>query len=226
MSIGNTAILFFSRTQHDEFSAKSLGVNKNHFGSLYKFFTGKSLSTARNTGLPVIESYSDQQHGKTFSERLTNELQLVASQGFENVIIIGNDTPDLTCDDILLANDQLLEGKHVLGKDKRGGVYLIGLNLSDFDLSLFDQVRWNSSLVYDQLCKELAVVYELAPKIDINHLQDIRALLRQSGVLTRGTISFLRSFLSSVELIAINLNPVALRVIPLPTHRGPPATSY
>lgn len=225
MSTVKTAILFFSRTQHDEFSAKSLGVNRKRFDSLYKFFTNKTLSTAKDTGLPVIESYSNRQQGRTFSERLTNELQLVARQGFESVIIIGNDTPGLSSEDILLASNQLSEGRHVLGKDNRGGAYLIGLNLRDFDFSFFDHIRWNSSSVHDQLKGALGAVYELATKTDINHLQDIQELIRKTNVLSRGAIIFLRTFLSGVNRITVNLNLVELNVIPLPTYRGPPALS-
>lgn len=226
MSTGKTAILFFSRTQHDEFNAKSLGFSRNSFGSLYKFFTNKVLGTAGETGLPVIESYSNRQQGTTFNERLTNELQLVAKQGFENVIIIGNDAPGLSREDILLANDQLSEGKHVLGKDNRGGAYLIGLNLGEFDFSLFDHVRWNSNSVHDQLKESLDAVYELASKADINHHRDFQELIGKTNVLSRGAITFLRTFLSEVNRIAVNLSLAELSVIPLPTYRGPPALSH
>ena len=226
MSNGSTAILFFSRTQHDEFSAKPLGIKRSCFGSLYKFFTNRTLSTAKNTGLPLIESYSDQQKGRTFSERLLNELQLVANKGFEKVIIIGNDTPNLSSEDILLAQDQLSQGKHVLGKDKRGGTYLIGLNLSEFDYSLFNRVKWHSNAVHDQLLEQLDSVYELTAKTDINHLADIRGLFNEPTILTRGVIAFLLTFLGRINHPNVDFSATSISVIQLPAYRGPPSVSY
>ena len=222
MTTGNTAILFFSRTQQDEFCAKSLGLNRNRFGRLFKFFTNKALATARQTGIPVIESYSDQQQGQTFSERLTNELQSVAKQGFENVIIIGNDAPGLSREDLELANHQLGQGKNVLGKDKRGGDYLIGISLRHFDLSLLKQIEWHSSAVHRQLSEQLSSVYELAQKTDINNVRDIKQLIRTVSELTSGAIAYLRQLFFRTHLPVSNYSFIGTSVVTRPAHRGPP----
>lgn len=222
MTSGNTAILFFSRTQQDEFCAKSLGLNRNRFGDLFRFFRNKALATARQTGIPVIESYSDQQQGQTFSERLTNELRSVADQGFDNVIIIGNDAPGLSLEDLLLANRQLGQGKNVLGKDKRGGAYLIGISLRDFDLSLLKQIEWHSSSVYRQLSEQLSSVYELAQKTDINNVLDIKQLIRTVSEITSAAIAYLRTLFFSIHQSVSIYNFIGTSVVTRPAHRGPP----
>ncbi|OEK05438.1 TIGR04282 family arsenosugar biosynthesis glycosyltransferase [Roseivirga misakiensis] len=195
MSIGNTAILFFSRTQHDEFKAKTFGLRKARFADLYKFLVKKSLNTAKSTGLPVIEIYSDQQEGSDFGERLTAALKTVSDRGYSKVIVIGNDAPELTVNDILTADKQLSAGKQALGKDRRGGAYLIGLDITKDYNSVIKDVDWGSHKIYEQLSSKLGEVYELDRKIDLNYKQDIRLLICHQHQLTRGVLKFFKSFI-------------------------------
>ena len=62
----------------------------------------------------------------------------VAAEGYENVVVIGNDAPSLNTQILQRAISQLEKGRHVLGRDEHGGCYLIGLKTTDTD---FDQFR-------------------------------------------------------------------------------------
>ncbi|OEK00068.1 hypothetical protein BFP97_00415 [Roseivirga sp. 4D4] len=186
MPSDKTAVLFFSRTLNDEFGAKSLGLNRKRFSSLYKFFVNRTLQTVKDSGLPLIEFYSNQQVGNTFNERLVHSLRVVAEQGFQNVIIIGNDTPELSVDDLMRADKALQKGQNVLGRDSHGGVYLMGLNLDEAKSIDFKAIQWHSSFVYQQLCDQLEGVFILEAKSDLNTLEDFNVVLRLRTRLSRG----------------------------------------
>ncbi|MFY0592853.1 DUF2064 domain-containing protein [Roseivirga sp.] len=224
MAIGKTAILFFSRTQQDEHKAKTFGLSDSHFANLYKFVVNKALSTAYATGLNVIESYSDQQKGNSFNERLIHALKQVSEQGYKRVIVIGNDSPELTTDDVLIAEKQLANGCHVLGKNKRGGVYLIGIDFESFDLSRLAEVRWNSNAVFTQLKLQLESIYELAIKHDLNERSDIRDLIKSKNGLGRGIFTFLLNLLRSLTILQFRGQRLSHQKLQVAlSYRGPPS---
>ncbi len=195
MASDKTAVLFFSRTLNDEFGAKSLGLNRKRFSSLYKFFVNRTLQTVRDSGLPLIEFYSNQQVGNTFNDRLVHSIRVVAEQGFQNVIIIGNDTPELSVDDLLSADKALQKGQNVLGRDSHGGVYLMGLNLNESKSIDFKAVQWHSGFVYQQLSDQLEGTLTLEAKSDLNTLKDFNAVLRLGTQLSRGIRQSLKRIL-------------------------------
>ncbi len=226
MSTGKTAVLFFSRTLNDEYGAGSFGLNRKGFSKLYKFFVNKTLKTVEEAGLPLIEAYSDQQVGDTFNERLTHSLALVTQKGFERVIIIGNDSPELSVSDIHSADHALDNGQSALGRDARGGVYLIGLDLSKIDSSTLAGIQWHSTSVYDQLSLQLGDVYKLTDKRDINKIEDLRVLLKCTSALSQGVRKFLKLIL--VSLITVTRGYQLIEHLILQNHldRGPPHRAH
>ena len=222
MSTGKTAVLFFSRTLNDEFSAKPLGIDKHRFSSIYKFFVNRSLNSAKETGLPVLESYSDQQKGSSFGERLINSLESVKAKGYENVIVIGNDAPELVSKDIHFAEEQLTEGYHVLGKNHRGGAYLIGLKLTDLYVPSLEQIDWNSQFVFEQLSDLLGLISELKAKNDVNSIKDILIILRKSDWLKRSVLAFISGLLTPIFRVKVCLNFHATSLLENQNRRGPP----
>lgn len=226
MSSDQTAVLFFSRTLNDEFGAKSFGLNQRGFSALYKFFVNKTLQTVRSSGLPLIEFYSDRQVGNTFNERLTHSLRVAAEEGFTNVIIIGNDTPELSADDLLNAEKALEQGHDVLGQDAHGGVYLIGLVLGKSKSVDFRAVQWHSRNVYKQLSDQLECVFELSAKNDLNTLSDFKALLRFPTTFSRGLRFYLKRILFQKYRFEGLFIWVKIFATDTPIVRGPPSFVY
>ena len=222
MSFGKTAVLFFSRTLNDEYGAGSFGLNRKGFSTLYKFFVNKALKTVEEAGLPLIEAYSNQQVGDTFSERLIHSLKSVSDKGFERVIIIGNDAPQLSVDDMLSAETALNEGVNVLGKDKRGGVYLIGLDLKTFNSAHLQRVQWHSTHVYRQLSKLLGDAYELSERYDINRISDLKSLMNVRGTLTLGIRRFLKLIITFQHKISQKHLIIKFFIFEDHLDRGPP----
>lgn len=222
MSQGNTAILFFSRTLNDEFHAKSFGLTRKRFARLYRFFINKTLGTARASGIPVIEAFSNEQVGNSFAEKLINALEHVKSKGFRHVIIIGNDTPELSVSDLQIAEKALASGKQVLGKDERGGTYLIGLDLESIQLSRLSDIEWHSAKVYAQLRSLMGSIYELGLLTDLNKYKDVLTFITNASALSRNVLRFFRRLFSTSTFDGLVIGQYHAFQIAICGRRGPP----
>lgn len=142
-----TAILVFLQDESKDASNKRLtpknniGANQWVFSKLNSFV--KQVSAA--TQLPVF--YSNQlisKSSKPFGIQLSEAIQLVFEQGFAKVICIGNDCLALNKAKLLEAAEKLNNSETVLGPDRRGGVYLLGVSKDSFEPSTFENLAWQS----------------------------------------------------------------------------------
>lgn len=135
-----TAILLFAQSARVDAISKSLvdvavmDVLNNHV-----------LKTVRNSGLDYYHFTEKEQRGESFGSRFKNSIEDVFKLGYTSVICIGNDTPLLSVDLIHKAANSLFKGNSVLGKSQDGGLYLIGLNRSQFQAQTFENLPWQSS---------------------------------------------------------------------------------
>ena len=131
-------------------------------------------------GIPAIELGHELQSGNTFAEKMCEGLKMLFAQGFEQLIVIGNDCPQLEAEDLLQAKEELLAGKSVIGFEKDGGAYLFAISKDDFDEAAFLQLPWQSGglglALFEQLSasKELIVLEE---KEDIDNVEDLLFLI-------------------------------------------------
>jgi len=119
-----------------------------------------------------------QQAGKNIGERMFNAFSNAFEQGYENVVLIGSDTINLTPEVINTALNQLQQSDLVLGPAKDGGYYLIGLNKPI--KQIFENKEWSTNKVLIQTLKDcyemdlkLKLVRELA---DLDRFEDFRFL--------------------------------------------------
>jgi hypothetical protein len=118
---------------------------------LLEAFNFKVTSLLISTGLPHFKIDERMQRGASFGARLRNAIADVFSQGFEKVIIIGNDCIELKRHHLLEANIKLQTNDFVLGADFNGGAYLIGISKSVFDANKFEAVSWQKRSVFNEL---------------------------------------------------------------------------
>lgn len=138
-----TAILFFSNSVEEEARRKHLlSGNKNR--ELLKALRTKSLNTLRESDFPVFEYSEKHQTGSTFGERISNAMEEVFAQGYDRLICVGSDCPELSLANIQQANNSLETDDLVLGPDFRGGVFLIGIRKEAFEKRSFSELKWNS----------------------------------------------------------------------------------
>ncbi len=183
MNFRSTAILLFTRSAKEEAAFKRVSGKKRLNKRFFKTLIDQTRKTARATGLPLFTA--DHQHGNTFGERLTHALQEVFDQGFERVITIGNDSPELTPEILLHAANALDHHELVLGPAKDGGTYLIGLHKYAFDQHALAKLNWSGEFSFRDLMnfaqgKELSTFVgdELQ---DIDDRRGLNFLLNVSG---------------------------------------------
>lgn len=225
--INNTAILFFSRNLKEEFLAKNVGLKINEFSNLFNFLVHKTRKTIGQTNIPVKELFSDEQVGDSFGERFVNGVSSLFSEGFSNVIVVGNDAPELSSEDLLWVEKRLENGKNVLGKDIHGGAYLIGFSKKDFCADAFLKISWNTSLVFEQL-KVLLSSEELDKHlIDLNKRSDFEDIIKHGFYLSRAFRHILKAIFGS-NTLQVNFNfslPKSLQFNQAEL-RGPPSFSF
>ncbi len=219
-----TCVLFFTRTPHQESKYKQLFGRKRQNLRAFSLLHQQTKQTLRQSGLTFQEFTETQQRGETFGERLTTGIQALFRQGYQNLIIVGNDCPDLTVDDLLEADAALKSGKQVVGADHKGGAYLIGLRKSVFDPTGFQALPWQRSQLIAALSDYLQAttsLFTLSIKRDLNSHQQIVNWL--SGSHQSSLLASLRGLLSPTWIFTfdlINLQPS--RPDQTITFRGPP----
>jgi glycosyltransferase A (GT-A) superfamily protein (DUF2064 family) len=179
------ALIFFSRTSVDEAKYKSWfnGKTKNHHAA--SLLINKAECSIQKSGIPVYHFHEQNQKGDTFGERIANAYQEVFDMGYEQVISVGNDCPDLEHINWKQISINLSKGKSVLGPDARGGAYLIGIQRKYFDKSKFETLSWQKNILYQELsllCEQCTDLVELNQYRDINTFYDIQLLYKEKIV--------------------------------------------
>ena len=153
MKIEKTAILIFANSAHQE------AVNKPFCKSsaLFDLLNKETIQKVKRSGLPYFLFSEEEQIGETFGERYTNAIQFVYDQGFENVITIGNDTPQLQTSQLIETARKLEDTPIILGPSKDGGYYMMGLNKSQFNFESFLNLPWQTSQLTKHISRLLAV---------------------------------------------------------------------
>lgn len=100
-------------------------------------------------GIILIE-----QKGNNLGERITNAFDFAFREN-STVVMIGTDSPTFPARYIAQAFAALeTQAEIVLGKSADGGFYMIGLRRKPLP-EIFDGVEWSSSLVFEQILKNI-----------------------------------------------------------------------
>ncbi len=190
-----TAILVFSLSSKEELKRKKIKSGDKLFSALSKH----TLETVRKTKLPFFHISGKEQVGNSFGKRFNNAIQSVFEKGFEQVITIGNDTPQLKPSHIQKTVKHLSKNKVVLGPSVDGGFYLMGLHKTVFDSANFESLPWQTSLVRHQLKLNLScyeIGFELLETLyDIDDIHDLKVILKFSKQLTFQVFNLIQSLL-------------------------------
>jgi len=176
----HTALLLFARRPEREGQVKSLieGSNERLWQILYQ----RTLATAKAIGLPVVLVDERQQRGDTFGERLKHAFHDTFQTGYQRVILIGSDVPDLRAEHLLRSAHSLNHRDWVLGPDRRGGAYLIGCTKEAFYRSqTLDCLPWQSDRILHHftgfLLRQGEKIGWLPTLADLNNAADLQRWL-------------------------------------------------
>jgi len=113
-----------------------------------------------------------------FGARLAAAFQDAFEAGFQEVILIGTDTPHLTPEAIGEAFEAMADGQVVIGPCRDGGWYLMGLHAARPEL--FEGIDWSTSRTLQQTlarARQLGLQPRLLPEtFDVDDLSGLELL--------------------------------------------------
>ena len=230
----NTAVLVFVRSLKEELRVKTL--IKNDFNKNVQLFNALNQGVkqlARSTSLPVFLVDTEQQVGHTFVERFKYAFQTIFNKGFDNVISIGNDVPDLNKDNLIDLIAAFEKNDTVYGATTKNGLYTVGFSKQAFDKVDFSRIRWQSTSVLPSFKEEISrkqltsySSHEILE--DINNPNQLKRFISRRVVGSSFYILFfqiLSKTLSKNYKIYTAPN-LALKGSKSILFRGPPVSSY
>jgi uncharacterized protein len=121
------------------------------------------------------------QSGSDLGVKMKNAFRHMFDSGYERVVIIGSDCPEITPEIIEQAFEILEDKDTVVGPAVDGGYYLLGMR--QLHEELFEKVEWSTNSVSEKTLKIIrgqGLTYSLLPELrDIDEEQDWQ--MYQSG---------------------------------------------
>ncbi len=202
-TVDNRCILLFVKypKRGDVKTRLALELQRITAEDLYRAFVDDSLSLLEHLGIPVAICYSPEgakmsfaawlgkhrayipQQGATLGKRLEGCFHYAFSQGFEQVIALGTDSPDLPAAFITEAFSQLETCDSVLGPSRDGGYYLIGFRKKGFLPEAFDGIDWSTERVFPETMEKLTragqTIHVLPSWSDVDTVDDLKQLFQR-----------------------------------------------
>jgi len=219
MSISKQCILLFLRTPEKGRVKTRLAASLSDDTALalYLLFVEDTLEMLSRTGYPIIlyghpaENLGvistwlgprlpcHPQTGEDLGRRMAAAFSQAFSDGFDKVVLMGSDIPDLPPRIIRDAFSALNQEGAALGPAEDGGYYLIAFRRSAFQATVFDDISWGTETVLSQTLsafeKSRTPVRLLERWQDIDTIDDLSALSARHPVDTSTaprTLGYLR----------------------------------
>ena len=127
------------------------------------------------------------QTGNTFGEKIVNAFSAVFDKGYDNVIAVGNDTPQLKSQHLTQASKSLnsRSASIVLGPSADGGTWLMGFSRKAFEPESVCSLPWNTSGLFSAIIdhfKPGQTIQVLERFGDVDHADDLRQFLNLHSV--------------------------------------------
>jgi rSAM/selenodomain-associated transferase 1 len=138
------------------------------------------------------------QKGRNLGARMKNAFKKAFADGFEQVVLVGSDIPDLPADFVSQAFAALDTHDAVIGPSTDGGYYLIGFSRETFLPSTLDGITWSTESVLKQTLstfnKYKRKPYMLPRWHDVDDARGLNKLIARAentGFQNSGTMAFL-----------------------------------
>lgn len=142
----NNKKVFSSRKTYDLFNQKI----EQLIASVNKEISFDIILCSDNSSL-INHDLFIHQNGKSFDEKFNNAIDKSFEFGYEKIVVIGNDSPDLKPQHIIESFLNISNEKIVIGPSHDGGIYLLGLSSKTSNSKI--NARWNTSYVKNDLLK-------------------------------------------------------------------------
>ncbi len=121
------------------------------------------------------------QTGQDLGEKMSNAFKDGFSKGYDRLVLIGTDIPEISKSHLHQAFDALETKDAVIGPASDGGYYLIGFNKESFSEKIFHGIHWSTTNVFGETLKamvEMNLQYEQVLELnDVDTPEDLNALV-------------------------------------------------
>ena len=226
--MSNCALLLFAKSTLLETNSKKIVVSDKENASIWNILNAKTSKIAQKSKLPFFIADESVQVGNSFGERISNAIQNIFDKGFEKVIVIGNDCPELSTFHIKSAAEKLLKNDFVFGPDFKGGAYLLGISKSEFDTIDFENFKWQSTSLF----KDLTTFYNQKRVSILPFLNDVNDFfsfkkavhnLKFKSKLKTHLLTFLTFINQSFDVV---ISKIIIFKFLFLKYRGPPAVRF
>lgn len=222
----STAILVFANSSSVDGVRKGIPNSK----ALFTALNADIVQKVKKTNLPFLIYNEELQIGSDFGTRFTTAIQSVFAKGFESVIAVGNDTPNLTVAGLMRSYEEVKKGKTVIGPSLDGGIYLIGVHVNRFDATTFRELPWEQRNLFEETARQFmrkGMLHQLPRLGDIDVLKDVEQiiLLRNSISKTLITI-FLQIIRSKNPITRYTANLASNTSVWRAYNKGSPLFSF
>lgn len=127
-------------------------INQQQDVDIFIYFSDYLESSMSNI---IVDVQFRVQNGNDLGSRMKNAFEQVLGDGYQEVVIIGTDCPEITTAIIHEAFEKLALSDVVFGPAIDGGYYLLGLK--NMDINLFDQMTWSHKHVLSESIKRVQI---------------------------------------------------------------------
>ena len=164
---------------------KKFSQSAGHHGNVLiaQKLVAHATSLAHKAGVDFFVFTEKEQSAGSFGARLGQAYEEVFSKGYDRVISIGNDSPDLDDQTLQKAINALAHHKAVIGPSTDGGVYLLGLTRQEFNKEIFENLGWQTNHLAEDINNQLlssSEIYWLHELKDIDQANDLYRSLKES----------------------------------------------
>jgi glycosyltransferase A (GT-A) superfamily protein (DUF2064 family) len=167
-------VLLFARAPRAEAAVKGLRGGE----ALFALSQGRVRdAVAALPGVELVLVPPAAQAGTDFGEKLEAAFRNAACRGYEEIVAVPGDVPELTARDLAAAFQALSASDRVLGPSRDGGVWLIGLRADAVSLpDFFGRVPWRTPQVLAALLGNAPKVFLLGELLDVDRRADAMRL--------------------------------------------------
>lgn len=174
----DSVVLVFARSPRAEATAKP-GLGGERVARLCREGVRRAVAAS---GLPAVYVDERQQRGRSFGERLAVACAQVLGAGYEHLVVVGGDCPELRGEDLRAAAQTLADGRSVLGRDRRGGAYLLGVTRDVVEAPGFERLPWCTRSLANAFVRHVGgrdTAVDLPTRRDLNDAGDVRDVARR-----------------------------------------------
>ncbi len=172
-SVGNESAYNIHKLLAEHTIRECLKLDENEY-TLFVFYLNEGEEKLWRDWLDIrFLIYS--QLGADLGEKMANAFESVFTLGFEKIILIGTDIPDIS-ETILTKSFKVLDKNEiVIGPSKDGGYYLIGMN--KYFNKVFEGINWGNDSVFKNTIEKIELNnlnFETIDKLnDIDVIEDL-----------------------------------------------------